>query len=67
MPTPDPRGAVESVEGIGVTGRTDSGGPDGFEEPLDAVVERLRSKLYYSEVNELLKHSVESSAFVGHE
>jgi hypothetical protein len=29
-------------------------------------VERLRPKLYCSEVNELLKHPAESSAFIGH-
>ncbi|EMA56223.1 hypothetical protein C451_03374 [Halococcus thailandensis JCM 13552] len=30
-------------------------------------VERLGPELYYAEINELLKHSAESSVFVGHE
>jgi hypothetical protein len=54
------------VKSIGVIVRAGLGGPDGLESPLDDSVERLRPKLYYSEVNELLKHSAESSAFVGH-
>ena len=64
--TPDTGRTIESVEGVGVTVRAGTGGPDGFESPLDDGVERFRPKLYCSEVNELLKHSTESSAFIGH-
>src|SRR5699024_3443700 len=64
--TPDAGRTIESVESVGVTVRAGTAGPDGFESPLDDGVERLWPKLYYSEINELLKHSAESSAFVGH-
>jgi hypothetical protein len=53
------------VEDIGVTVRH-SGRPDSLEPPLDDGVEWLGAELYYAEVNELLKHSAESSAFIGH-
>ena len=34
--------------------------------PLDDGVERLRLELYCSKLDKLLKHSAESSAFIGH-
>ena len=54
------------MEGVGVTVQTGSGGPDGLESPLDAIVERLVAELYYAKLSKLLNHPAESSGFVGH-
>ena len=54
------------MEGVGVTVRARSGGPDGLESPLDDGVERLQPEFYYSKIDELLKYPAESSMFVGH-
>ena len=54
------------MEGVGATVWAGTSGQDGFESPLDDDVKRLGGELYYAEVDELLKHSAESSAFIGH-
>ena len=54
------------MERVSVTVRARSGSPDDHETPLDDGVERLKGELYYSEVDELLKHSAKSSASIGH-
>ena len=54
------------MKGIGVAVRARSRRLDSLEPPLDDGVERLGAELYYPEIDELLKHSTESSALIGH-